>query len=64
MSPLSATPICLMSPRHTECVKPATARRAEPIYEIKRAKVGVFRDIDYADYPWPSQRSRGGKMGE
>ena len=28
------------------------------------AKVGVFRDIDYADYPWPSQRSRGGKMGE
>ena len=36
----------------------------EAIYEIKRAKVGVFRDIDYADYPWPSQRSRGGKMGE
>ncbi len=36
----------------------------EAIYEIKRAKMGVFRDIDYADYPWPSQRSRGGKMGE
>ena len=36
----------------------------EAIYEIKRAKVGVFRGIDYADYPWPSQRSRGGKMGE
>ncbi len=36
----------------------------EAIYEIKRAKVGVFRDIDYADYPWPSQRSRGGKMAE
>ncbi len=36
----------------------------EAIYEIRRAKVGVFRDIDYADYPWPSQRSRGGKMGE
>ena len=36
----------------------------EPIYEIKRAKVGVFRDIDYADYPWPSERSRGGRMGE
>jgi hypothetical protein len=34
------------------------------IYEIKRAKVGVFRDIDYADYPWPSERSRGGRMGE
>ncbi len=36
----------------------------ETIYEIKRAKVGVFRDIDYADYPWPSERSRGGRMGE
>ena len=36
----------------------------EAIYEIKRAKVGVFRDIDYADYPWPSERSRGGRMGE
>jgi 3-hydroxyacyl-[acyl-carrier protein] dehydratase/trans-2-decenoyl-[acyl-carrier protein] isomerase len=35
----------------------------EVIYEIKRAKVGVFRDIDYADYPWPSERSRGGRMG-
>ena len=36
----------------------------EVIYEIKRAKVGVFQDIDYADYPWPSQHSRGGRMGE
>jgi len=36
----------------------------EAIYDIKRAKVGVFRDIDYADYPWPSERSRGGRMGE
>ena len=36
----------------------------EAIYQIKRAKVGVFRDIDYADYPWPSERSRGGRMGE
>jgi len=36
----------------------------EAIYEIKRAKVGVFRDIDYVDYPWPSERSRGGRMGE
>ncbi len=36
----------------------------EPIYEIKRAKVGVFREIDYADYPFPSERSRGGKMAE
>jgi 3-hydroxyacyl-[acyl-carrier protein] dehydratase/trans-2-decenoyl-[acyl-carrier protein] isomerase len=36
----------------------------QAIYEIKRAKVGVFRDIDYADYPWPSERSRGGRIGE
>ena len=36
----------------------------EVIYEIKRAKVGVFRDIEYTDYPWPSERSRGGRMGE
>ena len=36
----------------------------EPIYEIRRAKVGVFREIDYADYPFPSRRSRGGKMAE
>ena len=36
----------------------------EAIYEIKRAKVGVFRDIDYDDYPFPSERSRGGRMGE
>ncbi len=34
------------------------------IYEIKRAKVGVFRDIDYPDYPWPSRHSRGGRLGE
>ena len=34
----------------------------EVIYDIKRAKVGIFRDIDYADYPWPSKRSRGGRM--
>ena len=32
------------------------------IYTIKRAKVGIFRDIAYRDYPWPSERSRGGKM--
>jgi 3-hydroxyacyl-[acyl-carrier protein] dehydratase/trans-2-decenoyl-[acyl-carrier protein] isomerase len=36
----------------------------QAIYDIKRAKVGVFRDIDYADYPWPSERSCGGRMGE
>ncbi len=32
------------------------------IYTIKRAKVGIFRDIDYADYPFASERSRGGRM--
>ncbi|MGB5388738.1 MAG: bifunctional 3-hydroxydecanoyl-ACP dehydratase/trans-2-decenoyl-ACP isomerase [Thermoanaerobaculia bacterium] len=36
----------------------------DPIYEIKRAKVGMFRDIDYPDYPQRSRNSRGGKMGE
>ena len=36
----------------------------EPIYEIRRAKVGVFREIDYPDYPFRSRRSRGGKMAE
>lgn len=35
----------------------------EAIYAIKRAKVGVFRDIDYADYPWRSDNSQGGRMG-
>ena len=36
----------------------------QEIYEIKRAKVGVFRDIDYPDYPRPSRHSRGGRLGE
>lgn len=36
----------------------------EPIYQIKRAKVGVFRDIDYPDYPARSKNSSGGRMGE
>ncbi len=35
-----------------------------PIYSIQRAKVGVFKEIDYPDYPWPSERARGGRMGE
>jgi 3-hydroxyacyl-[acyl-carrier protein] dehydratase/trans-2-decenoyl-[acyl-carrier protein] isomerase len=35
-----------------------------PIYSIKRAKVGVFRDIDYPDYPRRSRHSRGGRMGD
>lgn len=34
------------------------------IYKIDRAKVGAFLDIDYSDYPWPSERSRGGLMEE
>jgi len=36
----------------------------EEIYEIKRAKVGVFRDIDYPDYPFRSRNARGGRMEE
>jgi 3-hydroxyacyl-[acyl-carrier protein] dehydratase / trans-2-decenoyl-[acyl-carrier protein] isomerase len=36
----------------------------EPIYWIKRAKTGVFRDIDYPDYPRRSARSRGGRLAE
>lgn len=34
------------------------------IYRVHRAKVGAFLDIDYPDYPWPTERSRGGLMGE
>lgn len=34
----------------------------DEIYRVSRAKVGVFPDIDYPDYPWPSPNSRGGRM--
>ena len=34
----------------------------EPIYTLKRAKVGLFRDLAYPDYPHASERSRGGKL--
>jgi 3-hydroxyacyl-[acyl-carrier protein] dehydratase/trans-2-decenoyl-[acyl-carrier protein] isomerase len=34
----------------------------EVIYTIKRAKVGIFRDIAYRHYPFPTERSRGGRM--
>jgi 3-hydroxyacyl-[acyl-carrier protein] dehydratase/trans-2-decenoyl-[acyl-carrier protein] isomerase len=34
----------------------------EPIYEIKRARVGTFQHIEYPDYPNPSERSKGGRM--
>ena len=32
------------------------------IYTIKRAKVGIFRDIAYRDYPTESELAHGGKM--
>ncbi len=34
----------------------------EPIYTINDAKVGIFLDIRYGDYPNPSALSRGGVM--
>jgi len=34
----------------------------EHIYTVKDAKVGMFLGIAYADYPLPSERSRGGIM--
>jgi len=34
----------------------------EPIYAIKAAKAGIFRDLAYRDYPLASERSRGGKL--
>jgi len=34
----------------------------ELIYTIKRAKVGLFRDLHYRDYPRPSPRARGGRL--
>jgi len=34
----------------------------EEIYQVKGARVGLFRDIGYPDYPLPSEKSRGGRM--
>jgi len=34
----------------------------EPIYVVKDAKVGIFRDIRYTDYPLRSANSVGGQM--
>jgi len=34
----------------------------EEIYTIKGARVGLFRDIDYPDYPFESGNARGGRM--
>jgi hypothetical protein len=29
---------------------------------VKGARVGLFRDIDYPDYPYESANARGGRM--
>jgi 3-hydroxyacyl-[acyl-carrier protein] dehydratase/trans-2-decenoyl-[acyl-carrier protein] isomerase len=34
----------------------------EPIYTLKHAKVGLFRDLSYRDYPHPSEHARGGRL--
>lgn len=34
----------------------------EPIYTIKRAKVGLFRDLAYRNYPHLSENARGGRL--
>jgi 3-hydroxyacyl-[acyl-carrier protein] dehydratase/trans-2-decenoyl-[acyl-carrier protein] isomerase len=34
------------------------------IYSVKSARVGLFRDIGYPDYPLESENSRGGRMEE
>ncbi len=34
----------------------------EAIYTIKDAKVGMFHDIQYKNYPWDSKNARGGVM--
>jgi len=34
----------------------------EEIYTVKGARVGLFRDIDYPDYPVQSANSKGGRM--
>jgi 3-hydroxyacyl-[acyl-carrier protein] dehydratase/trans-2-decenoyl-[acyl-carrier protein] isomerase len=34
----------------------------EPIYEIRRAKAGLFRDIGYPQYPLRGPHSKGGRL--
>jgi len=34
----------------------------EPIYTIKRARVGTFRGIRYEEYPYPGKNAKGGRM--
>ncbi len=36
----------------------------EEIYSVKGARVGLFRGIDYPDYPLESRNARGGRMAE
>ena len=36
----------------------------EPIYTLKRAKVGIFQGLDYPDYPHRSKNAVGGRLGE
>ena len=35
----------------------------DPIYAVKQARVGLFQNIRYADYPEASELSRGGRLG-
>jgi len=34
----------------------------DPIYTLKRAKVGLFRNLVYEDYPHLSEQARGGRL--
>jgi 3-hydroxyacyl-[acyl-carrier protein] dehydratase/trans-2-decenoyl-[acyl-carrier protein] isomerase len=34
----------------------------EPIYSVKRARVGTFQGIAYPDYPHVSANAKGGQM--
>ena len=34
----------------------------EEIYTVEGARVGLFKDIDYPDYPRPSKNSKGGRI--
>lgn len=34
----------------------------DPIYSVKRAKVGTFQGIAYPDYPFASEHARGGRL--
>ena len=34
----------------------------EPIYSVKRARVGTFQGLSYLDYPHASKNARGGRI--